>query len=186
MFRNFIIKTVLIVCIFSSFTPFIQALTSLSQHDPYPLFTTLPPYDFLDRNAKERLKHLEHEDICEYFGIHMIPFGMNAETGKDSLKRSTTIADIGGKTSLIGLLYGPVPVGDALPPLLATARGVLFPDVPLNTVINDPFGIDKNELFGFVSFDTCFRKRGVRFLAEARICDFHLYAAIGYADLCHT
>lgn len=167
------------------------AISSYSKNDPYPVYTSLDPHTFLYTFQKQTLKGIPPiRDRQERLSLSISPFGQNADQGKDEDQCPIELGDLGGRWGMIGLLFGPLPEGQVLPPSLAAARNCLFPNVPAGTPITDPFAIDNNPSgseFGFFSIPLVYRKRGLRCEFEAYLChDLGLKVDIGVVDICQT
>ena len=102
------------------------ALTMLTKNDPYPVFTTHDPFDYLYRYQKEKLQGFEPE-VSPYpnIFISISPFRQSANVGKNYINTDTQLGDLEGKWSMMGLLVGQLPQGKILPPSLATAKAQL-------------------------------------------------------------
>jgi len=147
---------------------------SSSKVDPFPTYSTLDPYYFLQFGERIAYRHEtwsndKHEHVSLTFGGYL----QNADRGKsvkgeptfNPLTNTNTITELGdltGRTSMIALLYGPLPQGAVWVPLLAEAREELF-GVTDNTPINFGNDIDPQQQFGYYSFPLKYRKRGFAF-----------------------
>lgn len=194
--KNFIVLLILLQS-----TSLHAALSSLSKNDPYPVFTAQDPHDFLYTRAKLKLKEPEYAQYkFDRFGIGVSPFAQNANKGTDykgdhffpnvatppPVPIEVELGDLVGRWSMVALLFGPIPQGRTLPPLLLNALNVLFPGMPPGS-INDPTQIDPNQELGFFSIPMRYRKRGVRFDMSANImCGFGLNLQAGVASMSQT
>jgi hypothetical protein len=105
---------------------------------------------------------------------------------------SVEIGDIDGRWNLLGLLAGELPQGvtpanfATLFPLLNAALDALFPGRTPGTITGHDIDVaDRcNPLFGHVSVPIKYRKRGIRWDIEARICgDFGLQFEGGLVEI---
>ena len=141
----------------------IEALSSLARNDAYPVFSSLDPQDFLLTHVKLQIKDPEFAKLKnDNAGISISPFGQNAERGRDLDGVRTPLGDLKGRWGMIPLLFGKIPPGQTLAPVLETALNNLFPGVAPGD-LNDPNVIDPNQEFGYFSVPLKYRKRGVRF-----------------------
>lgn len=199
----------LAVCNFHINSP----LSSYSQNDAYPVFSTLNPVDdgLLLRNEILSLIGDRPEWLKpNTWGFSISPFWqvaecaraprimgcdyltcINTESATNNCNCTTQcveLGDLNGKWSLLPLLFGCKPQNaQCLYPTLEEARQEIFPDIPVGQPINYPELIDPNEQLGFISFPGQYRKRGVRFEIEAMLgCGFGLKLQTGIADMCLT
>lgn len=174
-----------IVCIILIAAPsYIHAISSDSQSDPYPFFTSIDPHTFLYSQKKLELLDLPYEKIAERISISLSPYGQNADSARDFCHDTVFLGDIEGKWSMIGLLLGCLPQGKTLPPTLVEARMKLFPNIDPATPILATC-IDPAKNFGYFDVPLQYRKRGLRFEIQGRIGkDVGLRVQSGVADIC--
>lgn len=185
--KHWRIKLFLPLCILCIATE-LKPLTSYSRNDPYPVFTTLDPHDFLYTRKKQQLKGEKTEiSGTERFGFSLSPFGQNADQGKNLTKEKSELGDLTGRWGLVALMYGSLPQGTtSFTPTLEAARAAIFPAYPPGT-INDPSYIDPKQQFGFISFPIKYRKRGLRFECSLQIInDIGITLQSGLSDICQT
>lgn len=167
-----------------------DAITSYARNDPYPIYTPLDPHHFLATREKARLLGFQYpDDLCEreQLSMSVSVFSQSADKARNICKEVIPLGDIDGRWYMLGLLFGPVPQGQALPPTLVDARQNIFPTIPLDTPINDRSAIDKDEEFGFFSIPAKYRKRGVRAELSAQLTDdIGIQFRLGIADICFT
>jgi hypothetical protein len=171
----------------------VDAISSLAKNDPYPMFTTLDPQEFLLTQDKLLLKGLTDAEHYwkEHVSISVSPFYQRARCGKtfcgdaflgidnrcvanicnDVIGRPVPIelGDIAGRWNMLALLFGDLPEGQTLPPLLQEAQDNLFGGPP--TLEEEVTAIDPEQMFGCFSVPLKYTKQGVRFDFEANICD---------------
>lgn len=189
----------LTILLLTSGTPILGYITSNSQNDPYPVFTTLDPQTYLQTREKLRLQGYTLDvNHNEWFGLSISPFAQNSnstrfdclatvECGQDCTDVDTCLGNIHGRWSMIALLFGETPACATLPPALQAARDCLFPDFPEGTPIDNPLYIDRQQLIGFFDVPMRYKKRGVRFDFKGQISkDFGISFNCGLADICQT
>jgi hypothetical protein len=189
-------------------------LSSLQKQDPYPVFSSDDPDNFLCLKERLRFKDERYaKEKKERFSIAISPYGQNADSGADyqgrkflplvfSSDTSVTppvcnegidctktvpieLGDITGRVNMLALLYGPLPAGKTLPPTLQTAYNQIFPG--LTPPVNDQTLIDPNQEFASFSFPLKYHKRGLRFDFFANIVgDFGLNVQTGVASISQT
>lgn len=164
----------------------LQAISSLSRNDPYPIFTSLDPQWLLYQQQKQKMLDLPYYDINERVSISISPFGQNADSCVDRCKNTVPLGDLDGRWSMIGLLMGCLPQGKTYPPALLNARLKLFPNIDPATPILATC-VDPDNSFGYFSVPVEYRKRGIRFEMQARIgTDVGIRMQTGVADICQT
>jgi hypothetical protein len=171
---------------------YVYALTTLAKNDPFPVFNTYDPTNFL--LTKEIESYLDPEGYDgkpQFIGLSVGVFGQNANRGRMYGGKGIlggvplNLTDLEGRPNMITLLYGPLPAGATLPPTLLAARNALFPGVV--GPINDPTLVDPDQLFGYFSFPTKYRKKGIRFDLSTNIYHgFGLKIEGGVASLSQT
>lgn len=163
------------------------ALSSLARNDPYPVYTSLDPQDFLLTAEKLRIREPDFASRKRSnASISISPFGENAERGRNLAHKRVVLGDLEGRWGMIPLLFGPIPPGQTLAPTLQTALANLFPGVAPGT-LSDPSKIDPNQDFGYFTVPFKYRKRGVRFQLEAMIGGgFGVNIETGLASLTQT
>ena len=150
---------IFVLCFFSSR---LGALSSLAKNDPYPVYSTVDPQDYLFLGEKYRIKDPVYAALLwDNVGLSLSPFGQNAECGKNIDCEKANLGDLTGRWGMIALMYGPVPPGQTMAPALITALNNLFPGVAPGNA-NDPTKIDPASNFGFFSVPLKYRKRGLR------------------------
>lgn len=167
--RNLVYKVSIIIGIIGFYSSGLNALSSLAKNDPYPVFSSVDPHDYLTLHEKLQFKSPEFASrIHDNVGISISPFGQNADNGVNIDCKKAPIGDLSGRWSMLGLLYGPIPPGQTLAPSLQTALDILFPGMTAGQ-INDATKIDPAQQFGFFSTPLKYRKRGVRFDLSANM-----------------
>ncbi len=160
-------------------------LSNFNKADAYPRFTTLQPHQYLYTYYTDELKK-EKVTWCnpENFGVFLSPFGQNATIGANADNIIVALGDLEGRWNILGLLFGAVPAGQTLPPVLATARAALFPNLPPGFVIDDNSIVDPQHNFGYFSVPLNYRKGGVRAEFQTMLfCDIGIQIQAGVADI---
>lgn len=98
------------------------------------------------------------------------------------------LGDLDGRWNLLGLLAGPTPEGSTFPaPALLAAANKIFPNTTPGEITSANINAEPNtqvKTFGYVSVPLKYRKRGIRWDAEAQICgDFGLQFQGGIAEI---
>src|SRR4029079_18880017 len=95
-----------------STTGFVTGITVYSRQDPFPLYSTLDPHEFVYRRYREELLQHPYELVtCDRWHIGISAFGQNANEGKNLCGQRVELGDLNGRWFVPGLLYGPVPAG---------------------------------------------------------------------------
>jgi len=179
--------------------PLNSMITSLNKTDPFPVYTTLDPHTFnhrgqrelLHNNPEERWSKPEHVRFSASF------FGQNAYFGKNIKRNVIPTCDVQPEKvcvelgdmlespwNMIPLVYGNLPEGRTLGPVLSAAQAGLFPG---GEGLNSSNNIDPDGKLGFFSFPAEYRKRGVRFEFDGRIFrDFGVKLQGGVSDICFS
>ncbi len=141
----------------------------MAKNDPYPVYTAVDPQTFLYTHEKLKIKDPEFADRKrDNVGLALSPFGQNADRGRNTECDKVNLGDLMGKWGIIPLMYGPLPTGKTMAPILQTALTNLFPGVAAGD-LNDGSKIDPNQNFGYFSVPMEYKKRGVRFELSADI-----------------
>ena len=168
------------------------AMSSLTRHDPYPMFTSDDPHHFNYTNDTLLLMDLidKRDYWKEHVTISVSPFGQNANSGRGLCGERfvggepVLLGDIAGRWNMIALLFGQAPNGKTLPPILQNAQDVLFPESQFPRPVDDELAIDPEQKFGYFSIPIEYRQRGVRFEAQAQIIgDFGVTLQGGVASI---
>lgn len=175
-----------VVCIVASHT-LEGTLTRLTNNDPYPLFASTDPYEFLARCVRNDI-----EDYCEpcnngCFRMSFSVFRQSALAGTDMEEiEDTPLGDLKGRWNMIGLFYDPKVRDILIEGLdLVTSFTTCITDAPLNiNLLTDPAGADPKQEFGFLSVPILYRKYGSRFVGEFALpCGFSLELRGGVAQI---
>lgn len=164
--------------------------TTLNQADPYPVFTTDYPFNFLNTEEKQILKGKDPLGIKERLDLSVSMFAQKASSATNDRKERCSLLDYTGRLNMIGMTYGTVPSGQSQPSLLASAGAVPFVGIvnpPSGATISDSEFSDSNQLFGFFSVDAKYLKMGLRFQASFRpFEDIVVEFQGGFAELKQT
>ncbi len=184
--RTVLLRLLIMGCFLAVHLP-VHTLSSLAKNDPYPVFSSLDPHTFLYTHEKLKITNPDFaERKRDNVGIALSPFGQNAERGRDLDGKKVPLGDLTGRWGMIPLLYGPIPTGKTLAPILQTALANLFPGVSAGS-LNDGTKIDPDQDFGYFSVPLKYRKRGVRLQLEADIyAGFGLSIKTGIVSMSQT
>lgn len=161
--------------------------TTLNQADPYPLFTTQYPFQFLNVEKKLMLAGKDPMGIKERIDFSVSMFGQKASSATNEKKEHCSLLDYNGRLNMIGLTYGSIPEDQLEPSLLTTAGGVPFSGTSPITTISNPEFSDETQNFGFYTVNAKYRKIGLRFEGSFRpIEDIVIAFQGGYAELKQT
>lgn len=167
------------------------SFATLQRNDPYPMYTTIDPQEYLYRYEREILKELTPiSSKPARFGLFLNFFEQRACKGQISSAScpdpiDVELGDLDGRWGMIPLMFGPTPIGQTFPPSLLAAKNVFFPGGPV--IAQDPAAVDPLEQFGYFSVPIEYRKRGARIDIQAQLfCDVGLEIQTGFADICQT
>ncbi len=163
--------------------------TTLNQADPYPLFTSQYPFQFLNSEKKLIIAGKEPLGIKERIDFSISMFGQKASSATNEKKEHCSLLDYNGRLNMVGMTYGSVPSGLTQPSLLATAGAQAFVGLtpPTTATISDQEFSDETQNFGFFSVNAKYHKVGLRFEGSFRpIEDIVIAFQGGYADLKQT
>lgn len=163
----------------------LHAMTSDSRQEPFPVYSTLDPHTFLQTQEKLCLKGLPTEpDANDCIQLSISPYRQGADFARNIDKDLVPIGDIDGKWAMVALLFGELPQGQVLPPVLQAARNCLFPDAPEGVPLTNCEAVDPLQQFGFFTIPIKYRKKGCRFEFDAMIChDVGIRFQAGVADI---
>jgi len=179
-------KKCALACVLLLGSHVMHALTSKSKNDPFPLFTTLQPQEYLQTRIKDQLNgRTDEEDKLNHLGISITPFGQNADVGKNINGEERNLGSLTDRWGMIGLLLGDLPTGQTLPSILTTARNVLFPGAPVG--FDDETVMDPKQEFGFFSIPATYRRRGLRARFSVGLFeDLGIAVEVGASDINFT
>jgi hypothetical protein len=169
----------------------IFSFATLQRNDPYPIYSTIDPQEYLYRYEREILKELTPMTAKPArLGLFLSFFEQSACKGRISSAScpdpfEVEIGDLDGRWGMIPLMFGPTPQGQTFPPALLTAKNTFFPGGPV--IAEDPAAVDPLQQFGYFRVPIEYRKRGARIDLQAKLfCDIGLEIQTGFADLCQT
>lgn len=164
----------------------VLALTANAKNDPFPMYSTLDPQEYLNMWHRMRLSGIDvGTDAKEYLSVALSGFGQNANDGKDIDGNKRELGDIinNGRFYMVGLLFGDEPTGQTLAPTLKTAQDVLFE----NSITTTAQKVDPCKEFGYFEIPMKYRKKGGRLDMHGQIFkDFGISFQLGIADICQT
>ncbi len=182
-------------------TNWLHAISFLSRNDPFPMYSSMYPRDYLLSHTKKYRRGLIDDDTQERVSFSVSPFYQSARTGKNRHRLRTELGDILGPWSVIGLMYGPEPCGQQRGPILQKAfeqakfcgnPGLCeaIQDATTTTqtrFMHDQAFSDPDQRFGFLTVPLRYRKVGLRFEGLGMLSD-HVGVGfrIGFADISQT
>jgi len=179
-------KYLFLVLLLASITNYLHSFSTNCYYgnDPYPMYSTLDPHEFMYRWHREWLKNLSEKDEQERIRFSVSPFAQFADRGRNIKNDEVYLGDINGRWNMIALLFGETPQGKTLPPSLSTAKDALF-GVNAGVITNPETYVDPTQRFGFFAVPLKYRKYGVRFEADFRLVrDLGFCVQFGYACIC--
>lgn len=168
--------------------------SSLAKNDPYPIFTSEYPYNWLLNSTKNYLKGLVCNYCPNYFSVAFSGYYQKASRGSNYDRvKNLPLGDLEGRWHMLGMLYGPAFGPGFCPEELGSTlqmnKEELFPflmngteTIPSASVLADP-----NRRIGYFSAPIKYRKHGIRFEVSAQpIEDVGFVIQGGYADIKQT
>lgn len=183
-----------------SFIGTVHALSFLNPADPFPMYSSIYPHDFLTGRQRRFKRGFIDDDSMERMAFAVSPFFQTASRGKNQHCLNCQLGDIHGPWNIVGLLYGPVPCGQSRGTILERAykqakfcgqdvfcSSITDPSLTNTRFMNDPQYADPDERFGFVSVPLKYRKAGLRFEGQGMLAhDWGITFKIGVADITQT
>gem|GEM_PF-1973563 len=187
----------------------VYSISMMNKADPYPVFTSNDPNDFLTTDMRNRLK-IGYEEIRphERFTFSISPFGQKADAAQTrqcvpdttnvpngQICPPTLIGNVYGPWNMLGVFYpennGNTEVQEYLLTALNVTGTLICNDASLTGTclqnITNPEFSDPTKQFGFVNVPVCYRKLGCRFEGEFLIgCGFGLQLQTGVVDIRQT
>ena len=164
----------------------VLALTANAKNDPFPMYSTLDPQQYLNTWHRMRLSNIDvGTDAKENISISLAGFGQNANSGKDIDGNKRNLGDIinNGRFFMVGLIFGNVPTGKTLAPLLVSAKSTL----EASSDTTDAQKTDPCQEFGYFTIPLKYRKKGGRLDMHGQIFrDLGVSFQLGLADICQT
>jgi hypothetical protein len=183
-----------------SFSGTVHALSFLNPADPFPMYSSIYPHDFLTHRQRLYNRGFIDDDSPERMAFSVSPFFQTANRGKNQHGLNAQLGDIHGPWSVVGLLYGPVPCGQERGPILdrafrqakfcgqdAFCSSITDPAITNTRFMHDPEYADPGQRFGFVSVPLKYRKVGLRFEGQGMLShDWGVTFKIGVSDITQT
>lgn len=177
-FRTHLLKLLPILFIISF--DCLATISNYSNSDPYPMYSTLDPQDFLTANIRSNIKKMDDYLEPTTFSFEISVFRQIANRGTDFEKRKTELGNLLGPWNIVGFFYDPI-----VAPKLVQSLGLT--DTFCINFIENQDNTDSRQKFGFFSVPIRYRKQGLRFQAEMQFtCDLGLCINLGVADLRQT
>ncbi len=163
------------------------ALTRLTNNDPYPLYSTNDPYDFLTRSRRNELEDYCEESCNDNLRVSFSVFRQSAVAGGDLTEfEDAELGDLKGRWNMLGPFYDPHKRKQLIRGLdLDTSNTVTACQTDLGVnLLTEPAGIDREMNFGFLSVPILYRKYGSRLEAEIGLpCDFTIQISGGVSHI---
>lgn len=168
-----------------------QAWSSLAKNDPYPIFSSIYPYNWLLNPTKNYLKGIACDYCPDHFSIAFSGFYQKSNRGANYDRVKVPLGDLEGRWHMLGMLYGPATGPGFCPNVLGDtlqeAKENIFSVTGLATVPPEKILNDPRRLIGYFSAPFKYRKHGVRFEASfAPTEDIGFVVQGGYADIKQT
>jgi hypothetical protein len=177
--------------------PALADLTTLNNNDPYPVYTSADPHDFLTMRYANKFKDYGNHLIGDRLKFSLSAFHQSANRGtaindtqltsscafsfNNPCNSSTPLGDLKGRWNMLGLFYN-APVASLLEDVLGISA-----DTVMSCSLNQPMFSDTNKQFGFFSVPISYRKNGLRFEADMALgCNWGLRLQAGVADIRQT
>jgi len=176
----------------------------VTQNDPYPLFTSVYPYNYLSTNERRQAKGMDTIYANETFRFSLSALRSTAHSSTDTFKQNNQpLFNIPGPWNIIGLFYNQSPVetqppGTAGPLQLTPLQAYLAQVLNINTNTNtgntaeaqafqkviDPVYQDSKQEFGYMDMPGEYRKHGIRAELDVLLgCGFGFRASTGVSDI---
>lgn len=179
-------------------------LSNLTNNDPFPLFSTKEPYNFLTNHARWNIMAGDNVPL-ERLSAAVTAFRQAADKARNFDKERVQLGDIRGRWNMLALTYDPatVLVSNTIRSFLNTdplqtdpdlVRPDLRPEFTTDEIVtitrecipllSDPCNTDTNEKLGFFSVPAKYRKDGIRFDIDMQLtCDCGISLEFGFADI---
>jgi hypothetical protein len=168
-------------------------MTTNEKYDPFPLYTTLNPHEFLTSRELQEMRGRTPDTKSEHVNVTITIFGQQAKDGNNKDKVRVPLGDMMGDWNMLALTYDACP-GSAIGDVLELAGTQTFcdteKDVPV--LFNDPEALTTGTqvsanigpYFGHVSVPLKYRKVGGRFELSAMLFgDLGMRLQGGVADI---
>jgi hypothetical protein len=185
----------LLMLILSVLTTPLSGISNLTQNDPYPVYTSADPQEFLTDCLKKQfngegcLEKCRSQARLSFSGFRQaatcgVPFQPVGGCSGGFVTDYVELGNLLGPWNVVGLLLDPQvrtnilgPCGLNIEDLVVSCSGTLF----------DPALSDTYKRFGFLNVPIKYRKYGVRVEAEVRLaCDLTVKIQTGIADIRQT
>lgn len=147
------------------------ALTRLTKNDPYPLYSSSNPYEFLNRCYENDI--IDYCEPCDnrFFRMAFSVFRQTAKLGTDIEEtEDTDLGNLVGRWNMIGLFYDPEAAAKLIAGLDLDRTSSLNIKSCIDShgidLVTNPAGADPNQEFGFFDIPIKYRKYGIRFDSE--------------------
>ncbi len=164
---------------------YILSLTANAKNDPFPMYSTLDPQEYLNMWHRMRLSGIDvGTEAKEHLSIAFTGFGQNANDGRDIDGNTRNLGDIinDGRWGMVGLMFGDIPAGQEFVQSLKNAQDIILE----NTTTTSAQKIDPCQEFGFFTIPLKYRKKGARVDLHGQVRDFGVSLQLGLVDVCQT
>ncbi len=174
----------------------------VTQHDPYPLYTAMYPYNFLSLNERRTEKGMDSIFDSEHFRWSVSALYSNADFSTTFFKeKNQPLFNLTGAWNVVGVFYNQSPVQPTSgtgPLELTPFQAFLAQKLDISTDLNtdeakafrhviDPANVDSKQQFGFMDVPGEYRKYGLRTQIEALFFwGFGMRASTGVSDIRST
>lgn len=191
----------------------VHSISMMNKADPYPIFTSSDPNDFLTTDMRNCLK-IGYEEIRDHqrFTISISPFRQTANAAQTKqcfpiadptvaptgqVCPPTLIGNINGPWNMLAIFYPENNNNTQVQQYLLNSLGITTGscgDPTEFTItctclknIDDPLFSDPKKEFGFINVPVCYRKAGCRLEAECMLgCGIGIQLQTGIVDIRQT
>jgi hypothetical protein len=178
----------------------IDSISNLTKNDPYPVFTTADPHNFLLVRARQEYKGYElygKPDWRPYNRLEKYQFSatgyrQSATYGRNVDCNIVPLGDLTGRWNVLGLFFPEADGNDDILNQLLDALDITDAEQescfnPAGINLADPTQNDIRKEFGFFSVPIKYRKFGARFDMQFDLfCDFMFQIQTGVAEIKQT
>jgi hypothetical protein len=196
MLRSLAIRCALLASLLST-SSLIEAFTNAAYYDPYPLYTSNDPHEFLYTKRKDQIRGNVPDLEDERMNITVSFFGQRATKAKNFNDAPVFIGDIHGDWNMFGLLYNGCQTNSYLSSVTATPFVICTGTTCNNQQLTGTFQYGNPQAFtgleglafgpnlGRVAVPLEYRKLGARFEAAVNIMEDYLALKLqlGVADI---
>lgn len=141
-------------------------VTTINKNDPYPVFTSADPVDYLTQDRKNHML-MQDASPCIRFRFSASPFFQKATIGRNFENIDTELGNLSGRWNMTALFY---PAENTDETVNNDVPNGLLTQLDLNNInpvclstITTPTATDVQKQFGFFSVPIIYEKYGIRF-----------------------